>query len=234
MPSIKDFTFRLRAFTNMVNIHHSNIIGFDLTRHTDIQFSTTNSNEAVNQYNFTKKGLNLHITGWACKSSTNSNIEQVLVSNLNGLDIVKKASTTRTVDENQLDYSMLMLSFDQEVTLISLELGWIKGENNVSLFAFNDGEMNSLSDKQWSQLLADGWHSAGDYYNLDYGANNSTVNPNEIVSKYWLVGSYYSNLSSFFSNNTNPSGESDHFKLQGVTVSTVGIINRAAKIAGFR
>jgi len=234
MPSIKDFTFRLRAFTNMVNIHHSNIIGFDLTRHTDIQFSTTNSSEAVNQYNFTKKGLNLHISGWACKSSTNSNIEQVLVSNLNGLRIVKKASTTRTVDENQLDYSMLMLSFDQEVTLISLELGWIKGENNVSLFAFNDGEMNSFSDKQWPQLLADGWHSAGDYYNLDYGANNSTVNPNEIVSKYWLVGSYNSNLSSFFSNNTNPSGEADHFNLQGVTVSTVGIINRAAKIAGFR
>lgn len=233
MLSLKNFSDSFREFTSRGNIDHSNIIGFDLTRHVDIQFNI-NSSKDVNRCNYTKKGLNLHITGWACKTSTNFNIEQVLVGSLNGLSIVKRASTTRTVDEEQLDYSMLMLWFDQEVSLISLELGWIKGENNVSLFAFNDGEMNSISDKQWPQLLADGWHSAGDYYNLDYGTNNSTVNPNGIVSKYWLVGSYNSHLGSFFSSNTHPSSEPDHFKLQGVTVSTVGVINRVTKFAGNR
>jgi len=233
MPSLKNFSDSFREFTSRGNIDHSNIIGFDLTRHVDIQLNISSSKD-VNRCNYTKKGLNLHITGWACKTSTNFNIEQVLVGSLNGLSIVKRASTTRTVDEDQLDYSMLMLSFDQEVSLISLELGWIKGENNVSLFAFNDGEMNSISDKQWPQLLADGWHSAGDYYNLDYGTKNSTVNPNGIVSKYWLVGSYNSHLGSFFSSNTHPSSEPDHFKLQGVTVSTVGVINRVTMFAGNR
>ena len=233
MLSLKNFSDSFRGFTSRGNIDHSNIIGFDLTRHVDIQFNI-NSSKDVNQCNYTKKGLNLHITGWACKTSTNFNIEQVLVGSLNGLSIVKRASTTRTVDEEQLDYSMLMLWFDQEVSLISLELGWIKGENNVSLFVFNDGEINSISDKQWPQLLADGWYSAGDYYNLDYGTNNSKVNPNGIVSKYWLVGSYSSHLGSFFSSNTHPSSEPDHFKLQGVTVSTVGVINRVTKFAGNR
>jgi len=230
MPLLKNFTVGLRVLTSMVNINHLNIIGFDLTHHSNIQHYT-NSGVDVNQYNYEKNGLNLHITGWSCKSSTDSNIEQVLVSNLNGLSIVKKASTVRTVDEDQIDYSMLMLSFDRVVSLISLELGWIKGENNVTLFAFNEGEIHSFSDKQWSQLLADGWYSAGDYYNLDYGTHSGAVNPNGIVSKHWLVGSYGSNLGSFFSNDANPSNESNYFKLQGVTVSTASIINRATKFA---
>ncbi len=69
-----------------------------------------------------------------------------------------------------------------------------------------------------------GWFSAGDYFNLDYGAHSGAVNLNVIVSKYWLVGSYHSNLGSLFSNNANPSAESDHFKLQGATVLTAGLI----------
>ncbi len=48
---------------------------------------------------------------------------------------------------------MLLLSFDRVVSLISLELSWIKDENNVTLFVYNNSEMNSFSDKEWSQLL---------------------------------------------------------------------------------
>ena len=69
-----------------------------------------------------------------------------------------------------------------------------------------------------------GWFSAGNYFNLDYGAHSGAVNPNGIVSKYWLVGSYHSNLGSFFSNNANPNVEPDHFKLQSATVLTAGLI----------
>lgn len=48
---------------------------------------------------------------------------------------------------------MLLLSFDRVVSLISLELSWIKDENNITLFVYNNSEMNSFSDKEWSQLL---------------------------------------------------------------------------------
>jgi len=97
MPLMKNVTVGLRVLTSLININHSNIIRLDLTRHFDLQLNTINDME-VNQYSYAKNGLNLYIIGWSCKSPINSNIKQVLVSNLNGLKIVKKASTIRTKD----------------------------------------------------------------------------------------------------------------------------------------
>lgn len=211
----------LRTITNTININHTNIIGFDLTRYADLQ-DPINRSKGVNQFDLTKNGLALQITGWSCSSSTESNIEQVLVRSLNGLSIA---------EENQSDYGMLMLSFSQAVSLISLELGWIEGDNNVSLLVLNNSETNYFSDKQWPQLLADGWNSAGEYFNLDYRGNGNEVNLSGIVSKHWLIGSYNPNLYNFFSNNANQNCIFDRFKLQSVTVSIENIMTRVRKFA---
>jgi hypothetical protein len=149
MSSQKNITVGLRALTSTINNNHSNIIRFDLTRCSNLQDNIHSSNGVNNQFNSTKNGLNIHITGWSCKSSTESNIEQALISSLNRLSIVKKTLAIGIVEENLVDYSMLLLSFDRAVSLISLELGWIKGENNASLLTCNNGEINSFSGQKW-------------------------------------------------------------------------------------
>lgn len=217
----KKINVGLRAFTNTININYTSQIGFDLTRYTDLQDSI-DRRKGVNQFNVTKKGLALQITGWSCRSSTEPGIEQIPVRSLNGLSIV---------EENKIDYSMLMLSFDRAVSLISLELGWIEGDNNVSLLALNNSGMYHFTVKQWPQLLADRWDPAGEYFNLDYRGNGNRINLSGIVSKHWLVGSYNPNLYNYYSNNADQDCKFDRFKLQSVTVSTENIMFKARKFA---
>ena len=217
----KKFNVGLRALTNSVNINYINQINFDLMRSSNL-VDSIDKNSGINQFNLIKNGIALQITGWSSKSSTESNIEQALVRSLNGLNII---------EENQVDYSMLMLSFEQAVSLTSLELGWVEGDNNVSLLALNSSEISNLSDKKWPQLLADGWSPAGEYFNLDHRGNSNRVNLSSIVSKHWLVGSYNPNLYNFFSNNSDQNYKFDKFKLQGVTVSVENIMNKAKKFA---
>jgi len=221
MPFQRKINVGLRALTNTININYINQTNFDLRRCTDLQVPIDRST-GVNQFNITKKGLALKITGWSCRSSIKQSIEQTMISSLNGISIV---------EENQIDYSMLMLSFDRAVSLISLELGWIEGEINVSLLALNNSEINHFPDKQWSQLLADGWDPAGEYFNLDYRGNINRVNLSRIVSKHWLIGSYNPNLYNFYSNNADQNCKFDRFKIQSVTVSTENIMIKAGKFA---
>ncbi len=221
MPFQKKFNDGLRSLTNTVNLKYTNQIDFDLTRYADLQDSI-DKNTGFNQFKLTKNDIALQITGWSCRSSKELNIEQALVRSLNGLSIV---------EENQVDYSMLMLSFDQVVSLTSLELGWIEGDNNVSLIALNSGEINCVLDKQWPELLTSGWSPAGEYFNLDCKENSNRVNLSRIVSKHWLIGSYNPNLYNFYSNNTNQSYKYDKFKLQSVTVSIENRMIKARKFA---
>ena len=69
----KKINVGLRAFTNTININYTSQIGFDLTRYTDLQDSIDRKT-GVNQFNVTKKGLALQITGWSCRSSTEPGI----------------------------------------------------------------------------------------------------------------------------------------------------------------
>ena len=217
----KKFNDGLRSLTNTVNLKYTNQINFDLTQYTDLQDSIE-KNTGVNQFNLTKNDLALQITGWSCRSSKELNIEQAFVHSLNGLSII---------GENQVDYSMLMLSFDQVVSLTSLELGWIEGDNNVSLLALNSSEINCVTDNQWPELLTSGWSPAGEYFNLDCKGNGNRVNLSRIISKHWLIGSYNPNLYNFYSNNTDQIYKYDKFKLQSVTVSVENIMIKARKFA---
>ena len=170
----------LQELTSTININYTKIFSFDLTRCIDLLNSIDKKNN-INQFNYQNNGLNLQITGWTCSSFAKSNIKQTMVRNLSGLSII---------EENPNDYSMLMLSFDQAVTLVSLELGWIEGDNNVSILALKDNsKMDNFTDKQWSQLLSDGWSPAGEYFNLDYKGNGNRVNLSKIISKHWLIWS---------------------------------------------
>jgi hypothetical protein len=131
-----------------------------------------------------------------------------------GIGVEKTSSPNHAVDNEGGYYDMLMLSFDSLVTLNSIDLGWISGDSDVSILAFN-GTPSQVSPlgQSWESLLSDGWQSAGNYYNV--GSSAKVVNPLNITSKYWLIGAYNINLDT----NKNNDKTNDYFKLQSIKVT---------------
>ncbi|ACE83199.1 PEP-CTERM putative exosortase interaction domain protein [Cellvibrio japonicus Ueda107] len=226
-------------------------IGFDLNS-PDSRTGISNSTYAKG-YNYSEDDIGLNITGWSYGTKTTTTqtctkynkkgqctkyatttttsvveaIEQDFVGKWDGLGIEKTDSPNHAIDNENGDYDMLLLSFDQLVKLTSLDLGWIYLDSDISILAF-DGDTfdsSSLLGKKWQDLLLENWFSVGNYYNVDYSANSGLVNTNGYTAKYWLIGAYNPNLGgSWDGDNLNYTGQTDYFKLKGVTVEKPPVI----------
>lgn len=223
---------------------HASPINFNLTdpdSRTGIYSSTY-----AKAYKYEESELGLAVTGWSygtkttttktctkkdrwgnctnykntTTTSVNESIEQEYVGRWEGLGIEKTDSPSHAIDNEGGDFDMLLLSFDEAIQLLSLDLGWISGDSDISLLAFNGSsfESSSLLGKKWQDLLGNGWESAGNYQNVDYGSNSGKVNPDGLISQYWLVGAYNDKLGGYTGSNRNLSNGNDYFKLKGVTV----------------
>lgn len=194
---------------------HAALISFDLTD-PDSRNNIYNSTYAK-QYNYLESGLGLSVTGWSYNNS--KVVIQDWVGKWDGLGVEKVDSPNHAVDNESGDFDMLLLSFDTAVTLKSIDLGWISGDSDMSFMAFNGGtfDSSSLLGKKWEMLIGNGWQSAGNYYNVDYG-NSGNVNLSNITSQYWLVGAYNPALGGFTGTNRNTTGKTDYFKVKGVVV----------------
>lgn len=131
-----------------------------------------------------------------------------------GLGDERASTPNHAIDNEGGYYDMLMLSFNSTVTLNAIDLGWISGDSDVSILAFN-GTSSQISPagKSWESLLGNGWKSAGNYYSV--GSSVKNVNPTQITSQYWLIGAYNIALDTNKTNDTT----TDYFKLQGIQVS---------------
>lgn len=223
---------------------HADLINFNLTD-PDSRSGIYNSTYAM-QYNYEEDDIDLAVTGWSygtkttvtktckkydhrgrCKeekttttTSLNEAIEQEYVGKWDGLGVEKTDSPNHAVDNEAGDFDMLLLSFEEMVKLLCIDLGWISGDSDVSILAFNGDsfDSSSLLGKKWEDLVGNGWESAGNYYNVDYGTNSGAVNPTGISSQYWLVGAYNDKLGGFTGTNKNLSSGNDYFKVKGVKV----------------
>lgn len=201
------------------------------------------------QYNYEKDDLELAVTGWSygiqktekqectkrnrkgdCTktktttvTSLNEAIEQEYVGKWDGLGVEKTDSPNHAVDNEGGDYDMHLLSFDELIKLTSLDIGWFQDDTDISILAYRGNSFNSttLLGKKWQDLIGNGWDLVGNYYNVDSGSNNGAVNPDGIISKYWLVGSYNPNFGNTFSGpnkNVKRTEGNDYYKLKGITV----------------
>ena len=247
MLTIKNLLAGLAITIGFSGIAQAGAINIDLTA-PNSRAGVFNSTYAK-QYNYEKGDLGLSVTGWSYGLTTtkttsqtctqtkkgvctkyktttttttavNNKIEQEYVGKWDGLGVEKTDSPNHAVDNEGGDFDMLLLSFDEAVKLLSLDLGWISGDSDISLLAFNGSSFNtsSLLGKKWEDLIGNGWQSAGNYYNVDYGSNSGNVNSTGITSQYWLVGAYNDKLGGFTGSNKNLSSGNDYFKVKGVSV----------------
>jgi hypothetical protein len=195
---------------------HAAPITFDLTD-PDSRSGVYNSTYAQT-YNYAVDGVDLTVTGWSYNSSGRITLDWV--GRWDGLGVERVNSPDHSVDNSRGDYDMLLLSFGRQVSLEQVNLGWWYNDSDVSLLAYTGaGAPGSFTGGTWQQLLAAGWISAGDYYDVK---QNPMVNPNGIGSQYWLIGAVNPNLGgAWLGDARNRTTGTDYFKVRSVAVSSV-------------
>jgi hypothetical protein len=167
--------------------------------------------------NYSVGGIGLTVTGW---SNNGTAVVQDKVGKWSGGLGVEDSNSGvpgHSVDSQNNDFDMLLLSFSDAVTLNSIDLGWIYQEDSrrsdVSIMA---GTSALAAGASWATLLTapNGWQTAGNYNNA--GSSEKTVNLGTISSKYWLIGAYNPILGAAISNNDT---YYEAFKLEGVKVT---------------
>ncbi len=243
MRNIQHLLAGLAIALGLSSTAYADLINFNLLS-PDSRNGIYNSTYAT-QYNYATNGIGLSVTGWSyglktnpqtCKKYGRNNqckewnpvttslveaIEQEYVGKWDGLGVEKAESPNHAVDNEGGDFDMLLLSFDQIVELLNVDLGWISGDSDMSILAFNGvGSFNSSSllGKKWQDLIGNGWQSAGNYKNVDYGSNSGAVNLPGLSSQYWLIGAYNDKLGGYSGPNKNLTSSTDYFKVKGITV----------------
>lgn len=145
--------------------------------------------------------------------------------------------------DNHLATDVIMLSFDKEIELDLVSLGWSQNDSDISVLRYapttaQTTTPTSIAGKTIAQLLSAGWSSVGDYANTtgtvttaaSYTNKNTAVNASNSSSSWWLISAYNTAFNGSCTaatagttcNNgttTTAFGGSDFVKLMGVSGS---------------
>lgn len=145
--------------------------------------------------------------------------------------------TDETLDGGDVDAALF--SFDQAISLTSIKIGWtysnddeiISATNNdadISILAYTGTgtpliASDSVNNKSFATLLAEGWEFVGHYANLLNNSAQNTIDTNGKTSSYWLISAF----TSFADGNGNDTNGSDldfgndYFKIAGLGGKTI-------------
>lgn len=124
-------------------------------------------------------------------------------------------STPNHALDNQGNLEMVLLRFDTNVKLTSLNLGWADYDSDIMVMAYTGSTTtntdaaaaSSITSKSISNLVttpSTGWSLVGTYANAGVGAE--TINSGGISSSWWLVSAYNSTIGGIVANANNGSG----------------------------
>lgn len=173
-------------------------------------------------------GINLTTTGWSdtvdVAGADQIESGEVIWAQTTALGVVNRDedrnSPNHSVDsfrsggDTDGDFDMLLLTFDEAVTLTGIDLGWAldgttTNRADISILAWDGTGSAALGGRTWANVLSN-YDSVGNYSNvgLNYYAVSTTV-----ASTKWLIGAY----NPVFGGTLD--GDADGFKLSQVTTS---------------
>jgi hypothetical protein len=213
-------------------------------------FGNINPFGTNNQLNGSVDGIDLSITAWSsslhngvasCKDSQRQDlcIQSVKLTRYkSGLGIIngdeRNDTPNHSVDNNNQDYDMVLLSFSEKVNISNLYTGWnyaytdVNGSNEsrtqggagASIMAYTGGNITgnlpfSTTDT-WESITHQGWNllDADTKRNGRVSSNGQNldvlpVTSTGVYSKFWLVGAAHSVL-------RDAGHITDHIKIAGV------------------
>ena len=186
----------------------------------------------------TSGGVELTVTGWAdtgCGWSC-GNDNEIFDAELNwqwsgsSLGMYNRDETVangtrgnnnHSIDSIDGDYDMLLLTFDEAVSLTGIDLKWATGGGgdraDISILAWDSSAGSStLQGKTWSSILAGGGGGYVSLGNYKVGLTPYNSITPVIESTRWLIGAYNSTFG-----NSNYDSWDDGFKLDSLTTSIV-------------
>lgn len=179
---------------------------------------------------YSEDGINLSVTGYTGGYVDNNNqefgsdIHREWVGSFgsSGLGVEWANSPNHATDNQWPNFDMFLFSFDQAVTLDALSIGWHHNDSDMSVFAYtgSGNATDSFAGNKWNQALASDWEG-GHYLNVAQRGNQVDVNPMEIASTSWLIGTQLWSINNVFTDgvpNQDPTGP-DYVKLQSISFS---------------
>lgn len=116
--------------------------------------------------------------------------------------------------DNQGRQDMILLTFDREVSLTGVDIGWSQTDSDITVLAFNSAApLDSLVGQTYSSLQS-GWQLVGHYADADRADGSAQPISTTITSRYWLVGAYNALISPMGWTTGN-----DYVKIKGFTAS---------------
>ncbi|WP_018015405.1 exosortase-dependent surface protein XDP1 [Teredinibacter turnerae] len=200
----------------------------------DLDLSNPTSSYGNSVYNYTAGDVNLSVSGFSY--DRRGEIESDTVGNYGaGLGVEDGWSPEHAIDNGfnlstfRFDYDMLLLSFDQAVSLDSITAGWRGSMLNLfqpssrnseaSVLAYGGaGTPDNFVGSEWSDLLNDEWAGIGNY-RIDNLNSPEAVNAGGMMSRYWLVGAYNPTLNLDNEAGTHFSAANDFWKLDSISVT---------------
>lgn len=130
------------------------------------------------------------------------------------------ASPDHAID-NSGAQEMVLLSFTKAVNLTSLSMGYVSGDADFTVMAFNVNgaagapTLGSGNNQTWNslKLSGSGWTLIGDYQNSSTGTKNFA---NSYYSSYWLIGAYNPLVGTMAGFQSDTVATADYFKLGSV------------------
>lgn len=191
---------------------------------------TNTSGLYASERTYSADGINLTVTGFTGGYVDNSNqefgsdIHRELVGSFgsSGLGIEKADSPNHAADNQRPNFDMFLFTFDQAVTLDAVSIGWHANDSDMSIFAYtgSGNATDSFAGNKWNQALSSNW-DGGHYLNVAQRGNQVDVNPMEIASTSWLIGTQLWSINNIFTDgvpNQDPTG-TDYVKLKTITIS---------------
>ena len=197
-----------------------------------IDFDLTDTSGLYDMHReYSAGGINLSVTGYTggyyddrMGREFGSDIHRSAVGAFGrfGLGVERANSPDHAADNSWPNFDMMLLTFDQAVSLDFASIGWHRNDSDMTILAYTGtgSATDTFAGNKWDQALANDW-DGGHFLDVASQGNTATANPKGLASTSWLVGTQLWSLDNVdvLSDNPNRSYGTDYIKLSGISVS---------------
>ncbi|GAC05861.1 exosortase-dependent surface protein XDP1 [Paraglaciecola chathamensis] len=143
-----------------------------------------------NQLSFSSSDNALSVNAWADTGSSNTIETATAAQNSWGLlNLNRDENYNEHYVDNGYDSDMLLLSFDDFVSITKIDLGSAPYDSDISIAAFDS--LPTLEGQTWSEVASsDSAIFSASFFDIGTRWASLTSQTSGIDSKYWVIGAY--------------------------------------------
>lgn len=136
-------------------------------------------------------GPDVTVTGWS-NNGTNSTLQGADLFTWSGLGVDYGSGDGHSTD-NANGYDSVLFSFDYDIELSSLSIGWYNNDSDMTVLAYTGASTTPpvIAGLQYQDLSSQGWSIINHTSNVHSAPGDTkAINSGSTSSSYWLIGAY--------------------------------------------